>query len=80
MREWLEVLRNGAGLTQEEVAISSNIARTTYAMIEQGKREPSVKVAKNIAKTLHFNWTIFFENKLHVSCREEKDSSHEEVI
>lgn len=32
-------------------------------MIERGKRNPSVKVAKSIAETLKFDWTIFFNEK-----------------
>ncbi len=67
MRDWLVSLRKKAGFTQEKTAELSNVARTTYAMIEQGKRDPSVKVAKDIAKTLNFNWTIFFEKEVHIS-------------
>lgn len=65
MREWLESKRKEKNLTQEQVAELSSVARTTYAMIEQGKRDPSVKVAKSIAETLNFNWAIFFDDKLH---------------
>lgn len=68
MRSWLEEKRLEKGLTQEQTAILSDIARTTYAMIEQGKRNPSVKVAKQISNVLDFNWTLFFEDKLHESC------------
>lgn len=75
MRAWLEKIRKKAGLTQEETAKLSNIARTTYAMIEQGKRDPSVRVAKDIAKTLNFNWTLFFEKELHETRINEKDAS-----
>ena len=67
MRSWLEEKRLEKGLTQEQTAILSDIARTTYAMIEQGKRNPSVKVAKQISNVLDFNWTLFFEDKLHES-------------
>jgi len=75
MRVWLEKIRKKAGLTQEETAELSKIARTTYAMIEQGKRDPSVKVAKDIADTLKFNWTFFFDNELHDMRNEHKDTS-----
>lgn len=67
MREWLVNLRNQAGLTQEEVAISAGIARTTYAMIEQQKRSPSVSVAMKIANVLKFEWTLFFQDQCHDS-------------
>lgn len=59
MRKWLEDKRNKAGLTQQETAELSRIARTTNAMIEQANRNPIVKVAKRIASTLKFNWTFF---------------------
>lgn len=68
MREWLKKKRIEAGFTQEKVANKAGIARTTYAMIEQGKREPSVAVAAKIAKALKFNWTIFFKIKVHEKC------------
>lgn len=80
LRTWLEEKRSEFGFTQEEVAISSDIARTTYAMIEQGKRTPSVKVAKQIANTLNFNWIIFFENKVRESCNEKDVVYSKEVI
>lgn len=65
---WLVEMRNKLKLTQEEVANRAGIARTTYAMIEQGKRKPSVTVAKRIAKVLEVEWTIFFEDQCHESC------------
>lgn len=68
MREWLKKKRIEAGFTQEKVANKAGIARTTYAMIEQGEREPSVEVAAKIANALKFKWTIFFESKVHETC------------
>ncbi|WP_342512841.1 helix-turn-helix transcriptional regulator [Sporosarcina sp. FSL K6-1522] len=72
MREWLKDKRLGAGLTQEQVAMKSGIARTTYAMYEQGERNPSVGVAVSIADVLKFKWTIFFEDKVHEVRKSEK--------
>lgn len=63
MRKWLKELRNNRGLTQEEVALLSDISRSHYTSIEIGTKTPSVDVAKKIAKTLRFDWVIFFENK-----------------
>lgn len=68
MREWLISKRNKLSLTQEKVASKAGIARTTYAMIEQNNRTPSVNVAKRIAKVLDVDWTLFFEDKCHVMC------------
>lgn len=80
MRKWLKEKRLEAGLTQEKIAQQSNIARTTYAMIEQGERDPSVSVAKNIANALNFNWTIFFDNQLHESRNKEISKPFHKIV
>lgn len=66
--EWLIRKRIENNLTQAEVANRANIARTTYAMIEQGRRLPSVPVAKRIATVMNFKWTLFFEDISHETC------------
>lgn len=63
MRKWLREMRDDRNLTQEEVAKLSGISRTHYTQIEIGRKTPSVDVAKRIAKTLKFNWVIFFEEQ-----------------
>lgn len=65
---WLKELRLQIGMTQNEVAEKSGVERAYYTMIELGSRNPSVEVAKKIAHTLGFNWTIFFDN----GCNETK--------
>jgi len=50
-------------MTQEDVAKLANIDRAYYTMIENGTRNPSVRVAKRIALALGFPWTIFFEEQ-----------------
>lgn len=70
MRDWLKDYRNIRKLTQEEVAKLSDISRSFYTHIENGTKTPSVEVAKKIAKTLEFDWTLFFENKC--SLKEQK--------
>lgn len=67
-RNWLLDYRVNKELTQEDVAKDAGISRTTYAMIETGNRNPSVQVAKRIASTLGFDWTLFFENQIHEMC------------
>lgn len=62
MRYWLRNMRDEKGLTQEEVALLSDISRSYYTQIEQGTKTPSVSTAKTIAKALKFNWVIFFED------------------
>lgn len=60
-RHWLKQIRNEKGLTQTEVAKRGNFARSYYTMVENGVRNPSVKMAKDISKVLKFSWTKFFE-------------------
>ncbi|WP_270999021.1 helix-turn-helix transcriptional regulator [Listeria seeligeri] len=67
MRTWLKKLREEKGLTQLELAELSNVERTTYASIEQGRRNPSVANAMRIAEVLDVEWTIFFDQKVRVS-------------
>ena len=62
-RIWLAKYRNDKGLTQQEVADVSDIERPFYTQIETGTRNPSVDKAKNIARALGFDWTIFFEDE-----------------
>lgn len=62
-RLWLIEQRSKKELTQEEAAKTAGIDRTTYCHIENGLRNPSVKTAKQIAKTLGFDWTLFFNEK-----------------
>lgn len=52
-------------MTQEQVAHKSGVVRTSYAMYEQGERNPSVEAAIRIGNVLNFTWTLFFEDKVH---------------
>ncbi|KGR88836.1 helix-turn-helix transcriptional regulator [Lysinibacillus boronitolerans] len=63
MRYWLKEIRVSKRKTQFEIADSSGISRSYYTKIELGIKTPTVDVAKKIAATLGFDWTIFFEDK-----------------
>lgn len=60
-RTWLKDIRITKGFTQQEVSEKGGFARTYYTMVENGKRTPSVDMAKKIATVLSFNWIKFFE-------------------
>ena len=62
MREWLKEIRLDKKLTQKETAQLSGISRSYYTHIEQGNKTPTVDTSKKLAKTLSFNWILFFEN------------------
>lgn len=56
--------RKELGLTQSELADNLKvITRNGIALIETGKSNPSVKIAKAIGEYLGFNWTLFFEEE-----------------
>lgn len=61
MRTFLKEARNKKGMTQRDVANVAGMNRVVYCELENGKRNPSVKLAKKIAKVLGFNWTKFYE-------------------
>jgi len=63
MLEWLKEARTEKGFTQQYVSGASGITGAAYSMIESGVRRPSVEVAKKIAKTLGFDWQLFFPNE-----------------
>lgn len=70
-REWLILLRNQQHITQQEVADAACIDRSSYSLIESGKRTPSVTTAQSIAKALKFDWVIFFANESGIKQQED---------
>lgn len=60
-RTWLIFFRKQKGLSQLEVSKLTDISQQMYGAIENGKRSPSPKLAKKIAKALGFDWTKFYE-------------------
>ncbi len=54
-------IRRDKELSQNEIAERVNCSQNHYSNIENGKRKPSVKVAKKIAEVLDFDWTEFYK-------------------
>lgn len=61
-RIWLVNYRAKKGLSQNQVANQIEISQQMYNYIENGKRNPSPKLAKKIADVLNFSWTKFYED------------------
>ena len=61
-RKWLKEARQTRKMATYEVAAKAQISQTHYSDIENGKRGPSVKMAKRIAAVLLFDWTAFFRD------------------
>ena len=60
--EWLKAQRTRLGLSTYQVAKEAGISQTYYWLIENGRKIPTVKVAKRIASILLFSWTDFFRD------------------
>lgn len=65
MRAWLKDMRGNR--SQADVATQCKMSQQMYSLIETGEREPTVKIAKAIAKALDFNWTKFYEDEKNSS-------------
>ena len=63
MRGKLRNIRKEQKLTQENLSKMVNIHRTHYSMIENGRRNPSLKVAVSIKKALNYQYDDIFEKQ-----------------
>lgn len=59
----LRKARTDAGMTQRELANAVGVTRNHICQIEKGKTTPSPKIAQEIGRVLHFEWTRFFEER-----------------
>lgn len=64
MRKWLGELRKKEGLTLFELGELVGISEAYLSMVESGKRNPSVDVAKRLGTVLEFDWTRIFEKEV----------------
>ena len=53
MKTRIKECRNKQGITQEELAKKAGVRRETIVFLEQGKYNPSLKLAHDVAKILH---------------------------
>lgn len=60
-REWLIGLRIKKKLSQDELANMCGVTQMTISNIESGRRRPSPKLAKQLAKIFKFKWTKFYD-------------------
>ena len=59
----LKSVRESKNYTQESLARAIGKTRTLITNIESGTSKPSVETAKEIARVLGINWTLFFEDE-----------------
>lgn len=62
MKNRIKEFRQKFNLTQEELANQVKVRRETIVFLEQGKYNPSLKLAMNIAKALKTNIDKLFLN------------------
>jgi len=48
----IKEIRNKIGMTQEDLAQRAGVRRETIVFLEQGKYNPSLKLANDVAKSL----------------------------
>ena len=65
MSESLKEKRKAKNLTQSDMAKLVGCSEQYYNMIENEKRTPSVKTAKEIGRILNIEWVIFFKDKIN---------------
>lgn len=66
MRNRLEEIRKGKGITQEELANALEVSRQTIGSLENGRYNPSIKLAFKIARFFNISIEeifIYEENK-----------------
>jgi putative transcriptional regulator len=52
MKNYIKQLRTKLNITQEELARTAKVRRETIVFLEQGKYNPSLQLAHNVAKAL----------------------------
>jgi len=60
---WLQEIRIEKGLTQEEVARIVGVNRASLSKVENGKTNPSVRLAQKLGAALDIDWTRFYETE-----------------
>lgn len=54
-------VRKRAGISQSDLAERVGVTQAMLSNIENGKRQPSVKLAKKLSRELGVAWTCFYE-------------------
>lgn len=63
MNNKLRAMRLLKNMTQQELAESSGISRTSVSLIETGAIEPKIITVKKLAHALDINWKSLLDEK-----------------
>lgn len=66
MRAKLRHLREANGYTQQAFSDAVGISRTHYAQVEQGAKQPSLRLALRIKRMLNYYGDDIFDNTMPV--------------
>lgn len=66
MRAKLRHLREANGYTQQAFSDAVGISRTHYAQVEQGVKQPSLRLAFRIKRMLNYYGDDIFDNTMPV--------------
>lgn len=58
----LKALRKKHGMTGATLGQKAKVSISALSMIENGRRRPSVDLAKRLGAALGVDWTLFFED------------------
>lgn len=61
MKNYIKQLRTKLNITQEELARIAKVRRETIVFLEQGKYNPSLQLAHNVAKALETSVEKLFQ-------------------
>lgn len=62
-RTWLAIIRMKKGLTQIELAERLHVSNRTISNIERGHKNPSGRLAYEIANELEFDVALFYQQE-----------------
>ena len=69
MRKWLKELREGKGITQNDISKKHGITQCTYSLLETGKRQSkmSIETAQKLAAVFDVPIEYVLEQETKVS-------------
>ena len=73
IHEKVSELRSSKGVSQTFIASKLDITVSGYNMKERGKRPISIKELEQISKVLGVETSYFFENRVHVKCKDGRE-------
>ena len=71
----LRKLRESSAYTQQQVADSLNIDRSTYSYYESGKTKPDIDMIMRLSKIFNVHYTLLLDNETNENCSDSGSTS-----